>query len=111
MYLSYIERCRRLFQEGVTPSNVDYRNTDSFNEFLGFVKEEVETNGLESFYAYTLDGQYYINLWTSHFIIEFYSPINEIKEECLKIINRYANGKLNRKVADEEKVWLNFYSN
>lgn len=104
--LSYIESCRNLYKLGYTPSNFDFRDDPLFHKFLKIAKNEVHNLGIDGFYNYTQEYNYFVNLWTAHLIIEFFEGSNEVKSGCLDIIIRYSRSKLNTKVASEEIKWL-----
>ncbi|GGZ35337.1 hypothetical protein GCM10007049_30950 [Echinicola pacifica] len=103
---TYIEFCKKLYLEGFTPANIRFREHPKFEEFLRIVKQEVYETSYEMFYEYTKEHNYFTNLWTSHLLIEYFKVSKEIKSSCLEIIVRYSEGRLNPKVAREERDWL-----
>ena len=109
--MEFLLWCKDRYLEGNTPSNQEFRQTSKYSEVKDFVKELVASEGLEKLYNYTMESQYLVNLWTAHLILELFDPDENIKGECLKIIERYSNGRLNKKVAEEETKWLENYSN
>jgi hypothetical protein len=104
--LSFIESCHNLYKLGYTPSNLDFRDDPLFHRFLNIAKKEVNDLGIESFYNYTQEYSYFVNLWTAHLIFEFFESSDVVKSNCLDIIMRYSRSKLNTKVASEEINWL-----
>jgi len=58
-----------------------------------------------------MEGQYFIQLWTAHLILEYGHPDLELKNRCLDEIIKYADNSLAPRVATQEKQWLESYFN
>jgi hypothetical protein len=56
-----------------------------------------------------MEGQYFINLWAAHLMLEYGKPNKSQKEQCLEIIKRYTDNPLAPEAAIEEKIWLENY--
>ncbi|WP_156152417.1 hypothetical protein [Flammeovirga sp. OC4] len=68
----------------------------------------IENEDYHLFYRNITEHQYYVNLWTAHFLLENKNTIYDryIYENCLEVIKRYSESEVNQQVASEEKRWL-----
>ncbi len=56
-----------------------------------------------------MEGQYFIQLWTAHLILEYGRPDEELKKRCLDEIKKYANSSFLPEVEGQEQQWLKIY--
>ena len=63
-------------------------------------------NGMAAFSGFLQEGQYYIDLWAAHLLVEHYHPDEPIWRLCMETIETYANSTIDPKVAQEELEWL-----
>jgi len=102
----YLEKCKALFDKGITPSNKAFLNFPAYKSIVEIAKNYFRNNKLEEFSGYLSEGQYYVSLWTAHLILEYNDPPKQIRDMCIETIERYSNNPLSLKVAEEEKEWL-----
>lgn len=107
--MEYIGLCKDFFQKGITPGNKNFRKTEEFSQFKLLAISLIDEFGINEFYQYAIESQYLVNLWTAHILLEFSSPPIGIEEQCLEIVIRYSNSRLNKKIAQEETEWLKSY--
>ncbi len=53
-----------------------------------------------------MEGQYLVQLWTVHFILEYGTLDQELTKVCLEEIEKYSEIELLPVVAIQEKDWL-----
>ena len=58
-----------------------------------------------------MEGQYLIELWTAHLILEYGQPSLNLRKRCLDEIIKYSDNSLSPKVAEQEKQWVENYFN
>ena len=63
----------------------------------------------DQFAGYLQEGQYFIQLWTAHLILEYGKPSDKLKSECLEVIIDYADNPLAPDASIEEKLWVDNY--
>jgi hypothetical protein len=103
---SFIVICRDNYIKKITPSNKDSFTYEGYRKLVDIAKAYFDAKELESFVEYFQDGQYFINLWAAHLLIEFGNPPVNWRDKALEIILRYSDNPLAPDVAIEEKKWL-----
>lgn len=101
---SFLMQCRENYFRGVTPSGPSAKPekqalVDCFHGITA-------ANGMAAFSGFLQEGQYYIDLWAAHLLVEHYHPEEPIWRLCMETIETYANSTINPKVAQEELEWL-----
>jgi len=105
----YLLQCKNNYFNGITPSNDEQYSLPDYKALIEVGKKCIREIGILEFSYFFQEGQYLIELWTAHIIIEYGNT--DLKEQCVKIIKKYSNGILDIKVANEEKAWIDrFYS-
>jgi hypothetical protein len=104
--LSFISVCKINYFDKVTPANRNASNSEGYLKLVEVAKSYFDNNELETFAGYFQDGQYFINLWAAHLVIEYGNPSNYWRDKALEIIIRYSDNPLAPEVAEEEKKWI-----
>lgn len=104
--VEYIIKCRENYFKGITPANSDCYDLPDYKELIEIGNEHVAKLGIDGFAGYFQEGQYFINLWTAHIIVDGTKANEAQNAACIEIIKRYADGSLDLKVRQEEKTWL-----
>lgn len=108
--MDYIFLCREAYFAGVTPSGKDSKGNALYKKIVDAGNAEIRKSGIEGFMGYLQYGEYLIQLWTVHIVMEYNLPLKPVRDRCLAEIEKYASSTLNSKVADEESEWLTLNS-
>jgi hypothetical protein len=68
-------------------------------------------NQCEDFEGFLMEGQYLIQLWAAHLILEYGTPTEKLKQRCFEEIEKYSKNTLSPKIAVQESNWLVYYNN
>jgi hypothetical protein len=101
---SFLLQCRENYFRGVTPSGPGAETEKQalltcFHSFTG-------AYGTAAFSGFLQEGQYLIDLWAAHLLVEHHQPDKPTRQLCIEMIQRYANSSINLRVAQEELDWL-----
>ncbi|HWK02447.1 MAG TPA: hypothetical protein VNS58_02370 [Puia sp.] len=104
--LGFISICKINYFDKITPSNKNVSNLEGYLKLVEIAKSYFDNNELDDFTGYFQDGQYFINLWAAHLVIEYGNPSIFWRDKALEIIIRYSGNPLAPEVALEEKKWI-----
>ncbi len=91
------------------------KETDIYQAILKTAKSYFIQYLEEEFYLYAQEGQYLIQLWVAHMLLEFGNPSQKLAAKLLAIIKSYSSDysasgyTLNPAVAQQETEWLHNY--
>ena len=102
----FILTCKAYYFEGITPQDTNKLSVLKRQKLISIGKTEFFEVGYERFAQYLMEGQYYINLWASHIILESGLQNEQIKALALSKIKKYAQSSFSKKVMLEEQQWL-----
>jgi hypothetical protein len=106
----FIHYCKENYYKGIFPGNTKQRNCFEYERLIQIIKVYIENNLVEKFSEYLQEGQYLIQLWAAHLILEYFKPDESLKLKCIAQIVKYSENPLEEEVALQEKVWLlNYY--
>ena len=82
-----------------------------YQRLLQVAKLQFDAGKEDEFYQYAQEGQYFIELWVAHLLLEHGAPSADLAVKALAIIRRYAapHYRLNEDVAQQEVRWLAEY--
>jgi hypothetical protein len=106
---SYLFYCKEFYFAGIKPTDFISNKNNGYKVLIEIAKLYFEKKLLEEFATYLMEGQYFIQLWTAHLILEFGNPDEKLKELCLDEIEKYSDNPLAPEVAIHEKKWLKEY--
>jgi len=107
--LSYVVQCKKNYFAGVYPGDRNAKEKTGYKILVEIAKSYFDKDLYDDFALYFMEGQYFIQLWTAHLILEYGQPNEELKKRCFDEIEKYADNDLSPKVADQEKEWLITY--
>ncbi|GAB2706781.1 hypothetical protein GCM10011495_39300 [Hymenobacter frigidus] len=95
---------------GLTPANRLYRAEPGSQALVALYTRMVGANQVSAFTGLLREAQYLVNLWAAHLLVEHFHPDAHTRKQCLLIIEAYAAGSVDPKLASEEQEWLKHYS-
>lgn len=104
--MDYTFLCREAYFAGVTPSGKDSKGNALYKQIVDAGNAEIRKSSIEGFMENLQYGEYLIQLWTVHIVMEYNLPLKPVRERCLAEIEKYATSRLNSQVAMEESEWL-----
>ncbi|OYU96556.1 MAG: hypothetical protein CFE21_09230 [Bacteroidetes bacterium B1(2017)] len=107
---SYLFYCKDNYLKGIRPGDPNSKNKDGYKNLLEIAELYFESNLLDTFAGYLIEGHYLVQLWTAHLILEHGQPDDKLKERCLDEIRNYArDNPLAPDVSIQERIWLENY--
>jgi hypothetical protein len=82
-----------------------------YKTLIDIARYYFENDLYDDFAQYFMEGQYFIQLWTAHLILEYGQPDLKLKKRCLDEIINYTDNPLAPDVSIQEKKWLESYFN
>ena len=106
---SFIIQCRANYILGIRPAHQQSKDTEGYTALVQIAKSYFDANRYDDFAGNFMEGQYFIDLWAAHLMLEYGQPNERQKEQCLEIIRRYTDNPLAPGAAIEEKIWPDNY--
>ena len=103
---SYIIQCRTNWFLGIRPYDRSAKDRQEYKALIKIAQTYFDRGRYEEFSNYFMEGQYLIQLWTAHLILEYGRPTSQLKQKCLMIVADYANNPLAPDVALGAREWL-----
>ena len=108
----FLWQCRANYFIGIRPGDQNAKNLDGYKVLVEIAKEYFRDERYDAFIGFFQEGQYFIQLWAAHLLLEYGKPKPQIRAMSLKIIEEYSTTPLHPEVAIQEKAWLeNFLKN
>ncbi len=101
--------CRANYFSGIRPGDQKSKSLPEYTRLKEIALLYFQSNLQEEFSHYLMEGQYLVQLWTAHFILEYGTPDKELTKACLKEIENYSQIERLPEVATQERDWLNQY--
>lgn len=95
-----------MYLKGCTPLSNECENVEEREELIKIAKSYFKDSREEDFMRVMAEGQYNIQLWAAHLMLEYGNLSKRQTEFCLYHIKNYANSPFSKKVAFEETRWL-----
>lgn len=105
----YLIKCKENYFKKIRPANSISRSLSDYQTLVDIAKIYFKKDQQRDFSQFFMEGQYLIDLWTAHLILEYGQPDNDLKKESLEIIKSYSKTPLDESLANEEKVFLESY--
>jgi hypothetical protein len=102
----FLFTCKKNYFDKVTPSNIDSRPKEGYKKLVNIANEYFKRDEYETFAGFFQEGQYFIQLWAAHLLIEYGKPSQDIISSAIGIIKDYADNSLSPEVSKEEQQWL-----
>jgi hypothetical protein len=106
---SFLGLCKENYLKGIRPSNQESRVTKNYQSTVAVAKNLMADGNEKDFANYFMEGQYAVDLWTAHLILEYGNPDDALRKRCIEIITRYSTTPLDNVLAGEEAQWLERY--
>jgi hypothetical protein len=103
---SFLLQCKENFLGGITPSNKSSYKKPGYVKLTQLAQEYFDNNRYDEFANYFQEGQYLVNLWAAHMIIEYGNTEGNLVKTAINIIRDHTVNPLAPVVAREEKEWL-----
>lgn len=81
-------------------------HSENYLKLVDIAKSYFSNDETDVFCEYLKDGQYFIQLWAAHLLIEYGQPSDFWKNKALQVIKLYTDNPLAPEVAREEKQWV-----
>ena len=108
----YLQICKEFHERDIIPAISIQIRDENYDEIKGLSEKIIRENGINSFAEFFQEGQYLVQLWTAHLILENNNTSDELKHKSLLVIKDYTDNPLVPKVSVAENVWFNkFYPN
>lgn len=108
---SYIDQCKQNYFLGIYPADRNAREKAGYKTLVEIARSYFNKNLYEDFALYFMEGQYFIQLWTAHLILEYGQPNEDLKKRCIDEITSYSTSSHSPNVAKQEQEWLRIYGN
>jgi hypothetical protein len=113
IFMTYMLNCKNGYLVGIQPFGNHIQTNDLYDK-LCFLADQLRIN---EFTGFLLEGQYFINLWTSIIILEKFKPkltdmligLNDkisIVDDCLDTVERYSVGFKQEKQFENYQKWI-----
>ncbi len=104
--------CREVYFEGIQPAQRLAADNASYQRLVKAARQWFDAGKQEEFYQFAQEGQYFIQLWVAHMLLEYGAPSAVLTAKALAIIRQYAapDYTLNVCVAQQEAQWLIDYN-
>jgi hypothetical protein len=109
--ISYIVQCKQNYLSGIYPAGKGSKDKAGYELLVKIAKSYFDKNLYNDFASYFMEGQYLIQLWTAHLILEYGHPNEQLKNKCIDEIKKYADSSLLPEVSEQERRWLETYKN
>lgn len=100
----FLLQCRENYFRGITPCGPGAETEKQ--ALLACFHDFTAANGTAAFSGFLQEGQYYIDLWAAHLLLEHHHSDSPNRQLCMQTIEVYANSTINPRVAQEELKWL-----
>ncbi|HVU55805.1 MAG TPA: hypothetical protein VHD83_12165 [Puia sp.] len=102
----FLITCKRNYFDKVTPSNAESKQKEGYKKLVSIANEYFKGNKYGEFAGFLQEGQYFIQLWAAHLVLEYGIPDRELMLSALNLIKNYSDNPLAQEVALEERKWL-----
>jgi hypothetical protein len=107
---SFLIQCRQNTFDNIYPADESVKSTDGYKTLKDISENYFKNNKQDEFANYLMEGQYFVQLWAAHMLLEYGSPSKYLTTKCLDEIKKYSNSTLNSEVAAQETLWLKNFS-
>ena len=104
-------QCKKNYFDEIFPADNTKKQTKGHIILKDIALRYFAENKYDELERFFMEGQYLIDLWAAHLILEYGSPTESLKQKCLVKINNYSESTLNPKIAVQETDWLKNYFN
>ncbi len=105
----FLIQCKQNYFGGIFPGDETIKQTKGYIILRDIAQSYFYENQYEDFEGYFMEGQYLIQLWAAHLVLEYGKPTEKLKQKCLEEIRKYSKSTLAPKIAEQETNWLEAY--
>ena len=102
----YLFTCKSNYFSVIRPADNNSKNEQGYKTLVQIAMTYFDNNRYNDFAGFFMEGQYFVDLWTAHLILEFGNPDQNLIDTCIEIIKGYSKGSLDEQVTAQEKKWL-----
>lgn len=102
----FLLTCKKNYFSKVRPSNIESKSKEGYKKLVNIANEYFKYDKYEIFAGFFQEGQYFIQLWAAHLLIEYGKPSQDIIKSAIGIIKDYADNSSSPEVSKEEQQWL-----
>ncbi|HEV3413407.1 MAG TPA: hypothetical protein VG101_13075 [Puia sp.] len=103
---SFLITCKQNYFEKVRPADIQSKARPGYIKLVEIAKEYFSNNEYEYFAGFFQEGQYFIELWAAHMLLEYGRPNQKLASFSLAIIKKYSHSQISPDVAEQETSWL-----
>ena len=105
----YLAECAKCYKKNIRPSNEVNKSDPEYLELVKTGHEFIDHFGLNQFSGYLKEGQFFVDLWTAHIILDYSKADQVLKIESIEMVRLYAEKSPNDLILKEESIWLKSY--
>jgi len=98
--------CKECYFEKITPANPEFYSNTKYQRLVSIAKEFFNNDLYMEFAECLEESQYFVALWTAHFLLEHGDADTNIKVNALHTILNYLDNPVFPEVSKEEEEWL-----
>jgi hypothetical protein len=106
---SFIIQCRANYILGIRPAHQQSKDTEGYTALVQIAKSYFDANRYDDFAGNFMEGQYFIDLWAAHLMLEYGQPNERQKETVLGNYQKIYRQSTAPGAAIEEKIWPDNY--
>ena len=107
----FLMQCKQNYLDGIFPGDDAIKQSKEYLILKDIAQSYFNEDQYEDFEGFFMEDKYLIQLWAAHLILEYGNPTDNLKQKCLKEIEKYSQSTLSPKVATQEANWLERYVN
>jgi hypothetical protein len=103
---SFIIICKQNYFDQIRPADLESKQKPGYKKLVEIAQEYFSNNEYEAFADYFQEGQYFIELWAAHLMLEYGNPGPKLTSYALEVIKKYSHSPVSPDVASQETRWL-----
>jgi len=102
----YLATCKEYYDLKIIPANSIQAKDEDYKKIKALGENIIHQSGINEFAGFFREGQYFIQLWTAHLILENTTATEDLKKYALSVIKDYSDNPLAPIVSEAEAYWL-----
>jgi hypothetical protein len=107
----FLIQCKQNYFDEIIPGDQTAKPSKGYLILKGLAESYFAESNYEEFEQFFMEGQYLVQLWAAHLVLEYGDPTEELKNRSLEEIAKYSTSPLSTRIADLEANWLKCYHN
>ncbi len=83
---SFFYACKENYFSGIFPADPQSKNKEGYKTLVNLAKTYFSAGLYDPIVQYLSEGRYLMPLWSAYLTLEYGDPGNELKADCIKII-------------------------